>query len=159
MRRLSFFALLLGVGALGFGATQAALVLTAPVSTAEIADIETAAPIAPPVTASQQDDRVWPALFGEIVVEEPQPPTPPEPQPPTQTAPPNPPVESLGYTLKGVFTNEAGKYAFVSHPTGDVLLRVGDEIIEGVAVLDIDDTGITLSTSRGEERLVFAEER
>lgn len=86
--------------------------------------------------------RRWPPLFGE-----PQPPAPPvqaEPQPP---APPMPPIESLGYRLKGVVRNGKADWAIVTHPTGDVLLKVGDPLTEDLTVVAIEAEGLWLSRS------------
>jgi len=99
--------------------------------------------------------RRWPALFGTPKVVEPQPPQPPqvvqEPQPP---APPMPPIESLGYRLKGVVRNGSADWALVTHPTGDIILRIGDSLGEsGLKVEAIDAEGLWLN--RGGERVLL----
>jgi len=99
--------------------------------------------------------RRWPALFGTPKVVEPQPPQPPqvvpEPQPP---APPMPPIESLGYRLKGVVRNGSADWALVTHPTGDIILRIGDSLGETeLKVEAIDAEGLWLS--RGGERVLL----
>lgn len=115
------------------------------------------AAVRPASPANQVDSapppRRWPALFGTPVVIEPQPPQPvavAEPQPP---APPLPPVESLGYRLKGVVRNGSADWAILSHPTGDLILRVGDNLVEGVRVEAIEAEGLWLSR-RGERVLL-----
>ena len=111
-----------------------------------------------PMAATDQPDaapqpRRWPALFGTPKVEEPQPPVPveaplAEPQPPT---PPQPPIESLGYRLKGVVRNGTADWAIVTHPTGDMILRLGDHLGEaGPEVVEIAPEGLWLL--RGGER-------
>ncbi len=99
--------------------------------------------------------RRWPALFGTPKVVEPQPPQPPqvvaEPQPPK---PPMPPIESLGYRLKGMVRNGSADWAIVGHPTGDVLLRVGDRLGETeLRVEAIEAEGLWLS--RDGERVLL----
>ena len=99
--------------------------------------------------------RRWPPLFGTVKVEEPQPPQPPqpvtEPQPPK---PPMPPIESLGYRLKGMVRNGSADWAIVGHPTGDVLLRVGDRLGETeLRVEAIEAEGLWLS--RDGERVLL----
>jgi len=96
---------------------------------------------------SPQPPRVWPALFGEVAVPEPQPPAPPPAPPPpapTPPKPPSPPVESLGYNLTGIVRTEAGDWALVSHPTGDTILREGDELAPGLRVVSIGIEGVWL---------------
>jgi len=94
--------------------------------------------------------RHWPPLFGE-----PQPPAPPvqvEPQPP---APPMPPIESLGYRLKGVVRNGKADWAIVTHPTGDLLLKVGDTLSDGITVDAIDAEGLWVSNGKTRTVLGF----
>ena len=111
-----------------------------------------------PMTATDQPGqtqlpRRWPALFGTPEIVEPQPPvaveTPVvEPQPPR---PPQPPIESLGYRLKGVVRNGTADWAIVTHPTGDMILRLGDQLGEaGPEVVEIAPEGLWLL--RGGER-------
>lgn len=89
------------------------------------------------------EPRRWAALFGE-----PQPPAPPtrqepapEPQPPN---PPSPPLESMGYSLKGVVSSGVTQWAIVSHPAGDVILRYGEELTAGLHLLAITKEGLVL---------------
>lgn len=93
--------------------------------------------------------RSWPALFGEFAR--------PEPQPPQPPSPPMPPIESLGYQLKGVVSNGDARWAIVTHPTGDVILKVGDSLVEGVKVDAIDDEGVWLTS--GKNRVLLGFER
>ena len=72
----------------------------------------------------------------------------PEPQPP---APPAPPIESLGYSLKGVVSDGASRWAIVSHPTGEALLKVGDPLGEAYTVTAIDVQGLWGVSSPGAE--------
>ncbi|MEL6886677.1 MAG: type II secretion system protein N [Pseudomonadota bacterium] len=86
----------------------------------------------------------WRPVFGEVQPpappEPPAPPAPaPEPQPP---APPAPPIESLGFTLKGVVRAGDAVWGLVSHPTGERVVRVGDELADAVTVARIDEQGL-----------------
>lgn len=106
-----------------------------------------------PTEAGAQPDqagkaRVWPGLFGTRVVPEPQP-----PQPPAPPEPPMPPIDSLGYRLKGVVGAEGGNWAIVTHPTGDVILKPGDELVDGIRADEIDDQGLWLI--RGSDRVLL----
>lgn len=108
-----------------------------------------AQPPAPPKNA-----RRWPALFGER--QPPKPAAPPvqvsqEPQPP---APPRPPIESLGYTLKGVVRAGEATWAMIGHPTGDRLVRAGEELAPGIAVARIDSQGLWLSRDGADPELL-----
>ena len=98
---------------------------------------------AAPVQAPQALPRDWPALFGTRAVAEPQPPAPPPPEPERQPpAPSAPPIEGLGYTLKGVVSDGANRWAIVSHPTGEDLLKVGDMLGEIYTITAIDTRGL-----------------
>ncbi len=100
----------------------------------------------------------WPALFGEVAVVEPQPPEPepePEPQPPTPSAPPQPPappLSSLGYQLKGLISDGNGRWALVSHPAGEQILRVGDALNEDYTIVEINADGLWVETAPGGPR-------
>ncbi len=90
--------------------------------------------------------RHWAALFG--APQPPKPPAPPEPQPPTpEPQPPSPlspPLDSLGYSLKGVVSSGAAQWAIVAHPAGDVILRLGEELTAGLYLLAITEAGLVL---------------
>lgn len=85
--------------------------------------------------------RRWPALFGE-----PQPPAPAAPVRSEPAAPsaPLPPLESLGFQLKGVVRSGTQVWAMIGHPSGDQLVRVGDELGRGIEVTDINEDGLWL---------------
>lgn len=105
-----------------------------------------------------QPPRRWPSLFGTYTPPEPQPPRPPPPPVVVEPQPPAPPIESLGYALKGVVSDGGeNRWAIVSHPTGDRLLRVGDTLAEGVTVLAIDPDGLRLDNRGTEAVLGFAD--
>ena len=121
-----------------------------------------AAPVAviaqgePQPPASALPPRRWPALFGE-----PQPPLPPsaEPQPPVtaEPQPPRPgmpPLESLGYELKGLVRAEGAIWALISHPTGQRVLRPGDALDQGYTVARIDSAGIWVTDGEAEPALL-----
>ncbi|MGH1414397.1 MAG: hypothetical protein ACRBB0_12965 [Pelagimonas sp.] len=104
----------------------------------------------------QRAVRHWPPIFGE-----PRPPTPvlapptPEPQPPR---PPLPPIDSLGYSLKGLVQAGSATWAMVHHPTGEQLVRAGDMLTEEMEVARIDKQGVWVTRGGGEpELLSFAE--
>jgi len=99
----------------------------------------------------------WPSLFGTFTPPEPQPPRPPEPVEAQPPQPPAPPLESLGYALKGVVSNGGNRWAIVSHPTGDRLLRVGDTLAEGVTVLAIEPEGLRIDNQGQNALLAFQE--
>ncbi|MBY5935518.1 hypothetical protein KUV51_21095, partial [Tateyamaria omphalii] len=118
-------------------------------------NIETAEPPAPVAAAvpraSAAQPVIWPALFGE-----PQPPAPPAPPPtpvvapvaeePQPPAPPRPPLSSLGYTLKGTVRAGDAVWGLVSHPTGQMILRRGDMLADGMVIARIDGSGIWVDT-------------
>ncbi|WP_189799582.1 hypothetical protein [Tateyamaria sp. syn59] len=103
----------------------------------------------------------WPPLFGE-----PQPPAPPTPaQPVVQTAvepqppaPPPVPLESMGYALTGVVRAGDAVWGMVSHPTGDQILRVGDQLNDKMAIARIDESGLWVDVGDEQTELLgFAE--
>lgn len=92
-----------------------------------------------------RDAMRWPALFGEL--QPPAPPEPPAPEPvaePQPPKPPLPPLDSLGFALKGVVRSGDAVWGLVSHPTGERILRVGDEMASGFTVDKIDENGLWL---------------
>jgi len=125
--------------------------LRQPAPALQLARVQPMTPTSQP--GVDQPPRRWPMLFGTLKVEEPQPPAPvelsvAEPRPP---APPQPPIESLGYRLKGVVRNGTADWAIVTHPTGDMILQLGDHLGEaGPEVVEIAPEGLWLL--RGGER-------
>ena len=92
---------------------------------------------------------------------EPQPPAPPEPaaepQPP---APPAPPLASLGYSLKGLVSSGTARWAIVSHPTGERLLRIGDALPDTpytVTAIDVRGLWASAAPEAEPQLLGFAE--
>lgn len=132
---------------------------------ARTADVSQSAPNAiarqtdAPLTPTQQAPAArWPAMFGELEVVEPQPPAPSAPPAPAQPPKPAmPPLASLGYSLKGVVRDGDNVWAMVSHPTGDVILRVGDNLVEGMVVDAIDAQGLWVRTDEDRALLAFPE--
>lgn len=112
--------------------------------------------IVPPVPAAPQPQLAepqppqpphrWAAVFGARVIPEPQPPKPPEPQPPAPEpqppAPPLPPIDSLGFELRGVVRAGNLIWAVVGHPTGEQVLSVGDSLGQGMVITRITEEGI-----------------
>ncbi|MBY6092504.1 type II secretion system protein N [Maritimibacter alkaliphilus] len=109
----------------------------------------------PRPSAASAPPRRWPALFGEPQPPAPSPPEPAapreEPQPPAQ---PQPPLTSLGYSLRGVVRSGDSTWAMVSHPTGEILLRPGQSLAEGVDVVRVDEAGVWVSRQGGEAELL-----
>ena len=109
----------------------------------------------PQPPAAALPPRNWPALFGE-----PQPPLPPQPEPqppaPVAEAPASsmPPLDSLGYTLKGLVRSEGAIWALVSHPGGDRVLRPGEDLEDGYTVKRIDSAGLWVTDGTAEPALL-----
>ncbi|MBY6162551.1 hypothetical protein KUV73_16825 [Mameliella alba] len=97
----------------------------------------------------------WPSLFGTYEPPEPQPPKPPTPPVVVEPQPPAPPLDSLGYALKGVVNSGDSRWAIVSHPTGERLIRVGESLADGVVVTAIEPGGIRLDNHGQEAFLAF----
>ncbi len=155
MKFIANIAALLAAILFGYGAVRLVLVIMAPDPVETVAAVRLA-PVPTPVASVAPDTVLtWPAVFGTAPVVEPQPPAPPTP--PVEPQPPAPPIESLGYVLKGVIVNEGDRWAIVTHPTGDVILRVGDTLVEGVEVVDITEAGVALRRRDGITNLVFQE--
>lgn len=149
MRFLAFLATLTALAATALAGQELWQVWRAPPPPA---DIRTAAL---PAAAVQRPDVVptpqnWPLLFGSVVIEEPQPPEPPaaepEPQPPAPSAPP---LASLGYSLKGVVSDGANRWAIISHPAGEQLVRVGDPLAGDYTISAIDSAGLWVVAAPG----------
>ncbi|MCD9149794.1 type II secretion system protein N [Pseudophaeobacter flagellatus] len=110
------------------------------------------APNLAPDQATSAPPPRWPALFGEK-----QPPrpatTPAEPQPLSASAD-LPPIESLGYVLKGRVQAGDATWAIVDHPSGEQLLRQGDALRADIKVMRIDGQGLWVSRQGGAPELL-----
>lgn len=152
MRLIAFVVTLALLGAAGLAGQALWQTLQAPVPPRAQEVVATMPQASPERRADAQPPRDWPALFGTRVIPEPQPPEPPEPvaepQPP---APPAPPLASLGYSLKGVVSDGTSRWAMVSHPTGEALVRVGDPLGEDYTVTRIDVQGLWAQSAPGAE--------
>jgi hypothetical protein len=143
MRLFAFVAALVMLAAAGFAGQALWTALQDPVP--ERAGPQSATPLVAVPQAGQAAPPLhdWPPVFGARVIAEPQPPAraapEPEPQPPR---PPAPPLESLGYSLKGVVSDGANRWALVSHPTGEQLLKVGDMLSDQYTISAIDVQGV-----------------
>lgn len=84
----------------------------------------------------------WLPLFGEKQPPRPASPAKQQPQPPKPSLPP---IESLGYVLKGRVQAGQATWAIVAHPSGEQLVRQGDQLREGIKVLRIDAQGLWIS--------------
>lgn len=158
MRVIAFLASLVALAGLGFAGQKLQI---AWVSEPQVVTTESSGQpqrVAELQRPSSPQFREWPAIFGERVIPEPQPPAPPNPPEPPEPPPPAaPPVESLGYSLKGTVELGGSSWAIVSHPTGDQVLSVGDELVAGVIVVEITEEGLGLETARGREFIGFGE--
>ena len=138
---MRLIATLLTLGALawaGFAGHQLWQLLSAP--SADLAQVrQGGSPTSAPQPPQRRSARPWPELFGE-------------------KQPPLPPIESLGYVLKGRVQAGQSTWAIVAHPSGEQLLRQGDYLREGIEVMRIDGEGLWVSR-QGEapELLGFAE--
>lgn len=139
IRLLAGLVALLGLGAVGLAGQQAWNTWQDPLPQGALVALTVTTPR--PVTGAEpQPPPRWAPLFGATAKVPPQPPAPKaEPQPP---APPAPPVASLGYTLKGTVSSGETRWALVSHPTGDTLLRVGEALTPDYTVVAIDAAGM-----------------
>ena len=147
MRAIAAIMTLLALGAAAFAAQKLRDVVMQPEAEAGVSVAAIGTQAAPQTPTSQPPARQWAPLFGELAPptppEPPAPPTPePEPQPPAPPEPPKPPVDSLGYALKGVIRAGDAVWAMVSHPTGERIIRVGDELVEGLVIKRIDEAGL-----------------
>lgn len=97
----------------------------------------------------------WPALFGTYIPPEPQPPRPPEPVLAEPPRPPAPPLDSLGYALKGVVSDGDTRWAIISHPTGERMIRVGDALADQIIVTAIETGGLRVDNHGEDAFLAF----
>ncbi|MEM8848446.1 MAG: hypothetical protein AAGE03_00280 [Pseudomonadota bacterium] len=160
MRLIASFFTLLGLAATALAGAQLTDTLVGAAPNAEWTDM---APALGDVAADGQAQTttqalVWPALFGEPEPPRPAAPLPPappvitaEPQPPT---PPRPPLSSMGYQLKGVVRAGGSVWGLVSHPTGDTVMRVGDDMGEGMIISRIDGAGVWVETGTDKPELL-----
>lgn len=157
MRLIAGFSSLLALLAVAYGGHTLWLALQSPVP-AQRAPVPVAAMEAPHAVTKETAAQRWPAVFGRAPIAEPQPPAPATPpaaaQPPT---PAQPPIESLGYTLKGMVRNGTGDWAIVTHPTGELILRVGDALVDGVTVVGITAEGLWVERDGTRSLLGFAQ--
>lgn len=154
MRALAYLVTLVLLAAALWSGQELRRAIAAPLPPAPPAPA--AAAVTGPAGEAPAPPRDWPALFGRYAPPEPQPPRPPEPvaepQPPASAAPP---LDSLGYRLKGVVSDGTVRWAIVSHPSGELLLRVGDMLGAGYRVTAIDARGLWVSTGEGDEPVLL----
>jgi len=139
MRFVAFFALLISLGAAGWAGQvlwQELQVSYDPVA----ARAEGGGEAEPQPPAQAMPPRAWPILFGEKMP--PQQQEPPKAEEPEAPSPKAPPIDSLGYTLSGIVRADGSVWALVSHPSGEQVLRVGDDMGAGVIVARIDEQGL-----------------
>lgn len=113
---------------------------------------------APGPVALPPAPRSWPALFGEPRQAAPlfRPPEPKEDTAPTTQA--VPPLDTLGFSLSGIVRSGDQLWALVGHHSGQLLLRVGEQLASDIQVVDIDEDGVWLSRSgNAPELLGFAD--
>ncbi|APX14293.1 hypothetical protein [Tateyamaria omphalii] len=157
MRLIATFFTLLALVATGFAGKGLHAALSDPTPAAALRNVP--APVET-VSATQGMDAMtqWPNLFGE-----PQPPKPPTPAAPVlqtevEPQPPAIPLESMGYALTGVVRAGDAVWGVVSHPTGDQILRVGDQLNDRMAIARIDENGLWVDVGGDKTELLgFAE--
>lgn len=155
MRLIAPLLTLTALALAGLAAQQLMLLLTAPQhQLTQLPPLQQQTESQPPQPRSSA---AWQPLFGEK--QPPRAPKPPqqqaEPQPPK---PQLPPLESLGYVLKGRVQAGQATWAIVAHPSGEQLVRQGDQLREGIKVLRIDAQGLWISRQgAAAEVLGFAE--
>ncbi len=143
MRLFAFVAALAMLAAAAFAGQALWTVLQDPVPDRDMRQASAPALAVPRAGQAAVPLDTWPPVFGTRVVPEPQPPRPPDPAPePQPPRPPAPPLDSLGYSLKGVVSDGTSRWAMVSHPTGEQLLKVGDALSETYTVSAIDEQGV-----------------
>ena len=127
--------------------------LDAQISSAESAPASASDRAVDPV---EQVTMRWSPLFGEV-----QPPAPVEPvvvpenvPPPEPPQPPMPPLDTLGFTLKGVVRSGDAVWGLVSHPSGDRIVRVDEELAAGVMVHRINAAGLWVQRGNLEPELL-----
>lgn len=156
MRLIAAIMTLIALAASGLAGQRLHETLTAPATDSASNQIMRSEGAEPQPPRQPPSPRRWAAVFGELQPPTPPAAAPPAPTPPTPVAepqPPRPPIESLGYALKGVVRVDATIWAMVSHPTGEQILRVGDDLTEGVEIQRIDEQGLWVDN--GEEDLVL----
>lgn len=157
MRYFAFLASLLALGGIALAGLEVKRVVQSePLATVVNPNgvVQNVAEPQPPQSLSAQR---WPAAFGDIVVAEPQPPAPVEAPAPAPPTPQSPPIDALGYVLSGTVELNGSVWAIVSHATGQSVLKVGDQLSEGLTVVKIDAEGLWVDSTRGRELLAFGE--
>lgn len=152
VRLVAFACLLAALAGIGFAGMELRRTIVATQTAEQQIDVADNMPPPGAIQTTPAPIQTWPALFGEVVVVQPQPPAPPQPPQPQA-----PPVSSLGYILKGTVVLGGDTWAILSHPTGERILRVGDSLVEGAEVIDVNAEGLWLKTSRGKEVIAFEE--
>ena len=76
---------------------------------------------------------------------------------PQAAAPPaaGPAAPAAPYTLKGLFATDDGRWAILSGPSWDGVVRVGDAVPSGERVAAIDATGVQLEAGGRQRRIAF----
>lgn len=128
-------------GALGFAAL--------PAPPPEFVPPERAPALEPVILTDQTQPQTWPAVFGIV------PDDPPEPvEQVIDDAPPPPPEENTTYWLTGIVAVPNGKsFAMISENNRGVVVRVGDVLVGGETVTGIDASGVWISY-QGETQLI-----
>lgn len=161
MRLIAAIMTLVAVAASGLAGQKLHETLNTPAADLAGAQATRASTSEPQPPAQAPRPRRWPAVFGELQPPAPPAPPPQSPQPPArEPQPPRPPIDSLGYALKGIVRVDQKIWAMVSHPTGDNLMRVGDTLSNGATIERIDEQGLWIDN--GEPDLIqlgFVEEK
>ncbi|MEL7091485.1 MAG: hypothetical protein AAFN94_07100 [Pseudomonadota bacterium] len=141
MRVIAFVLTLLALVGTGFAGEQALRVFTDDAVPVVPVKLDRVTATGAQTNSAAQSTHRWPDLFGEL-----QPPVPVAPPARESVAaepkPPAPPIESLGYALKGVVRAGDAVWGLVSHPTGEQIVRVGDTLSDGYTVTRITEQGL-----------------
>lgn len=140
MRVIAFVLTLLALVGTGFAGEQALRVWTDEAVLVTPVKLDVVARADSNGAGTSPTPHRWPALFGEL--EPPAPVAPPAPAPAAEPKPPAPPIDSLGYALKGVVRAGDAVWGLVSHPTGEQVMRVGDTLSDGFTITRIDEQGL-----------------
>ena len=147
MRWIATFFTLIACAATGLAAKELHAALSQPMQKSEPGNVSRSSIEARDVVI--ETPVIWPALFGEPVVQQAIFHEPQVVETDVQTAlptPPKPSLSSLGYELKGLIQTGDEVWGLVSFPGGDQILKEGDRLGADMTVEGIDDTGLWIDT-------------
>ncbi len=161
MRLIAAIMTLVTLAAAGLAGQQLYETVNVPEAALDVAALTQTNSAEPQPPTPAAPSQRWPALFGEV-----QPPLPKAPEiiaetptPAQEPQPPKPPVSSLGYSITGLVDLGDSAMAMVSHPTGNKLMRVGDDLADGVIIKRIDEAGLWVDNGADKlELLAYSKE-